>query len=129
MLQTWSMAVDMHQFLLGTLLLVWVRGGGGGAGAGRQGAVLVLAAALFAALLPPFLATLAEGWPPLMVWSSRALQNPTAEPMFYAMYVPTHMRAGSYVVGLLAGLGLRRLKVRGRKTFASDGIRTCDGWL
>ncbi|KAK3910548.1 Nose resistant to fluoxetine protein 6 [Frankliniella fusca] len=97
MLQSWSLAVDMQQFILGSLAL-WSAGAAGALLSSSQ-----LWTALVLAALPPFAACLAYGWPPMMVWSGRALQNPFAEPLFYPMYVATHMRAAPYVIGIIAG--------------------------
>lgn len=104
MLQSWSLAVDMQQFVLGSLALSL---------AGALPSPARLWSALALAALPPFAAALAYGWPPMMMWSGRALQNPFAEPLFYPMYVATHMRAAPYVVGVIAGCLMLRIKERG----------------
>lgn len=105
MLQSWSLAVDMQQFVLATALLPALLP------APSTRLLRWSACGLAIALLPPFAATLVGGWPPMLVWSARALQNPFAEPMFYALYVPTQFRGAPYVVGVVAGCVLLRLKV------------------
>lgn len=108
MLQTWSLAVDVQQLVLGTLLLPLALAHMSGR-RGRAGDWPVLAAGMVAVALP-FVATLVHGWPPMLVWSGRALQNPYADPMFYGMYAVTHMRAAPYIVGVVTGCAMLRIK-------------------
>lgn len=127
MLQSWSLAVDMQQFVLAAVLLPLLVPAA--LALRPAGLATALAAALAAALLPPFVATLAAGWPPLLVWTARTLQNPYAEPMFYAMYVPTQFRAAPYVIGVLAGCAMLRFKERGLVLSRWDSWRLTWGCL
>ncbi|XP_034249536.1 O-acyltransferase like protein-like isoform X2 [Thrips palmi] len=125
MLQSWSLAVDMQQFVLGTVLVPLLTPASNSANSLPRWSACILAVAL----LPPFVATLVEGWPPLLVWSARALQNPFAEPMFYSMYVATQFRAAPYVVGVLAGCVMLRFKERSLELNLWDSTRLTWGSL
>lgn len=130
MLQTWSIAVDMQLFALGSVLLPLLLPLNEAIESGNsvddsQAAAARWArwawASLAVTLVPPFAATLLHAWGPMLVWSPRALQNPFADPMFYAIYVPTHMRAAPYVIGVLTGCVMLRIQVSRARRYLSPG--------
>ena len=100
--QAWSLPVDMQLSVLGTVLL-WglpLRLGRG------------LVAVTLLSLVPPFLATLMTGGPPMVVWSPQAIRNPRLEPWVFTYYLPTHMRATPHLVGMSTAAFMLHLKVR-----------------
>ena len=98
---TWSLPVDMHLHIAGTLLLPWL----------RVRPVRVLLAALLVAMLPVFLLKLLQGGPPLIVLTPHFLANLRSSPEFFDWHMPTHLRAAPYVVGMASAVALSHLKV------------------
>ncbi|KAJ1522451.1 hypothetical protein ONE63_001641 [Megalurothrips usitatus] len=101
--QTWSLAVDMQMSVLWGLLLHY------DAGEGRL-ATPLLSLGLAAAMGAPFVATLVRDLPAIPTTSERVGLHASAYPEAWDAYVPTHMRATPYVVGLIAGHMMLNLK-------------------
>ncbi|XP_026282567.1 nose resistant to fluoxetine protein 6-like [Frankliniella occidentalis] len=102
---SWSLAVDMHLFIAGTLLLRWLP-------VGMRGLAALLGLAVLATV-PLTVGTLLGGWPATPPWTLRNIQRVWAMPFLYQAYVPTHMRAPPYLLGLAAGKALHMLKNAG----------------
>ncbi|KAK3916254.1 Nose resistant to fluoxetine protein 6 [Frankliniella fusca] len=102
---SWSLAVDMHMFIAGVLLLARVP-------AGARGAAALGALALMSTV-PLAATTLLAGWPGTVPWTLRTMQGMWAEPLIHQAYLPTHMRAAPYLLGLAAGRALPVLKDSG----------------
>ncbi|XP_052131145.1 nose resistant to fluoxetine protein 6-like [Frankliniella occidentalis] len=102
---SWSLAVDMHMFVVGTLLL-------GRLPSGLRGVALLLVLAALATV-PLAAATLLGEWPGTVAWTLRTLQGMWAEPLIHQAYMPTHMRTAPYLLGLAAGKALPMLKDAG----------------
>ena len=98
---TWSLPVDMHLYIAGTLLLPWL----------RVRPVRVLLAALLVAVLPVFLLKLMQGGPPLVVWTPHIVANPRTSQTVFDWHMPTHLRAAPFVVGMASAVALYQLKV------------------
>ena len=99
--QSWSLPVDMHMFVLGTVFLAWLSSRG----------VRAWLGAILLSMLPVFVITFMRGGPPVFLFSPRTLQNGRLVPNMFDTYIPTHMRAIPHVVGMAAAALLKHLKV------------------
>lgn len=119
---SWSLAVDMHMFVVGSLLSGLLPSGAAGLGALAGLAVL--------STVPVSLGTLLGRWPGAVPFTLRLMQGMWAEPLFHAAYTPTHMRATPYLVGMLVGRAMPLLRERGfRPGHAASLLATLGGVL
>ncbi|XP_049766205.1 O-acyltransferase like protein-like [Schistocerca cancellata] len=97
---SWYVSVDMQLFAVAPWLLLAVR---------RYGAPAGLSALLLATAVPAAL-TFCRGLDPTFIPDPSTLGNNTATRTYLEAYVTTHCRAGAFVVGLMFGCWLHRLR-------------------
>ncbi|KAK3918650.1 Nose resistant to fluoxetine protein 6 [Frankliniella fusca] len=103
--QSWSLAADMHYFIVGMLVLALLRRHYRW-GVAALGALFALSVAL------PFTLTALQRWPAMLMFTPGFLRDIHRSPMFRLVYSASHNRASPYLMGIGTALLLHKLMQR-----------------
>ncbi|KAG5864994.1 hypothetical protein JTB14_029924 [Gonioctena quinquepunctata] len=96
MIQSWYLACDMHYFLLLPVLIIslqkWPRLG-----------VSMVIGIIIASIITVFTTVYINEGDAIVLFYFRFLKDPVGTESFQNYYIPSHMRASTYFVGVLAG--------------------------
>lgn len=120
MFQSWSLAADMHFFILGSAVLLLLR-------RNRRWGVAALAALFALSVAVPFTLTALQHWPALLMFRPGFLKDIHHSPMFRLVYSASHNRATPYLMGMGTALLLHELHVQRQHRFSTTSTWALEG--
>ncbi|XP_028136399.2 nose resistant to fluoxetine protein 6-like [Diabrotica virgifera virgifera] len=119
MFQSWYMACDMNSFILVPILtfILFKKPATG---------ILCIVAVIVASMVVTFVTIYTNDEMPILLIYMRMLLHPSENSTFLRVYIPGHIRASSYFVGVLAGY-IKYLM--GIQTFEIQSCQVKLGWI